>query len=105
MATVSVTDETFADVVSGPGVVLVYFHAKWCGPCKAYSPLINEIAADYAGRVTIAKIDVDESPRLAASHFVRSIPTLILFRDGEIVGIRPGRQKREIIESWIRGVL
>src|SRR5690625_378391 len=82
----AVTDATFAEAVLGaPTPVLVDFWATWCGPCKMVSPVLEEIAAEKAGELTVAKLDVDANPETARTYQVVSIPTLILFADGEPV--------------------
>ena len=82
---VTLTDSTFDEIISSAATpVLVDFWAEWCGPCKMIAPVLEEISKDQAGRVTIAKINVDENPDLALRFDVMSIPTLLLFKDGEI---------------------
>ena len=82
--TVTVTDATFADDVLGSDKpVLVDFWAEWCGPCKMVAPVLEEIASEKAGALTVAKLDVDENPTTARDFQVVSIPTMILFKDGE----------------------
>jgi thioredoxin 1 len=81
-----VTDATFEDTVLRAGEpVLVDFWAPWCGPCRVVAPVLETIAQQYAGRVTIAKLNVDDSPATAQTYGVRSIPTIALFKGGEIV--------------------
>ena len=85
-ATVAVTDDSFADdVLASATPVLVDFWATWCGPCKMIAPVLEELAAEKAGELTVAKLDVDENPSTARDFQVVSIPTLILFKDGEPV--------------------
>ncbi len=85
-AYITVTDTTFEDkVLNNPQPVLVNFWAPWCGPCHVMAPVIEELAAEFAERVTVGKVNVDDYPSLAAQYGIRSIPTLLLFKDGEVV--------------------
>ena len=104
--TVTVTDDNFDDeVIQSEIPVLVDFWAEWCGPCKVIGPSLEALAADYNGKVKIAKLDVDDSPDTAGRFGVRSIPTLIMFKDGEAqqatIGIRPKGQLIELIETYL----
>jgi thioredoxin 1 len=84
--TVHLTEADFDQALTGHSeAVIVDFWAEWCGPCKAIAPVLEDLAQEYAGRVTIAKVNVDEHPGLAARFQVRSIPTLLFFKDGQVV--------------------
>jgi thioredoxin 1 len=92
--TVTVTDATFeTDVLGSDKLVLVDFWATWCGPCRMVAPVLEEIAAEHAETITVAKLDVDENPETARDYRVMSIPTMILFKGGtpvkQIVGAKP----------------
>lgn len=103
MATTVVTDETFeADVLKSSGTVVVDFWAEWCGPCKMIAPALEEISEEMAGQVTIAKINIDENQHMATKFGVRSIPTLILFKDGEPVSTQIGAAPKNKLADWIR---
>ena len=82
----AVTDETFATEIEGhKGVAVVDLWATWCGPCRMIAPMLEELAGEFAGRVKVAKLDVDANPAVARRFNVRSIPTLLFFRDGKVV--------------------
>src|SRR5438128_2093269 len=87
----SVTDATFeAEVLASPVPVLVDYWAQWCGPCKMIAPMLDESVASYAGRMTVAKINIDENQKVPSRYHVRSIPTLMLFKDGVPVATQVG---------------
>jgi thioredoxin 1 len=101
---VAVTDATFAKtVLEASQPVLVDFGAEWCGPCVAVAPVIRTLALEYADQLTVATVDVDADPQLAARYGVRSLPTVMLLADGEIrrvlVGARSGQEYRAAIED------
>ena len=94
MATVKVTDASFeADVLNSETPVLVDFWAEWCGPCRMIAPALEEIAQELQGKVTIAKVNIDEEPEWASKYNVRSIPTMLVFKGGEKVAEKLGRSR------------
>lgn len=105
-APVAVTDATFRKaVLEAPTPVLLDFGAEWCGPCVAVSPVIRNLAAEYADRLTVATVDVDSQPQLAARYAVRSLPTVMLLEGGEVrrvlVGARSGQEYRAAIDGLL----
>jgi thioredoxin 1 len=99
---VVLTDNTFStDVEKGSGVVLVDFWATWCGPCKMIAPIVEQIAAENDGKITVGKLDVDQNGETAMKYGVMSIPTLILFKDGQPVERLVGYQPKERLMAKI----
>ena len=92
------------EVASATGVALVDFWAEWCGPCLALGPTVDKLAEDFAGQATVAKVQVDENPELAERFGIRSIPTLIFFRDGQEVDRVVGALPYTEIEAKLRGL-
>jgi thioredoxin 1 len=106
MATKKVTDASFqADVISADTPVVVDFWAEWCGPCKMIGPVLEELSDDYAGKVAIAKVNIDENPDMAGKLGVRSIPTLVMFKGGEPVSMKVGALPKTQLKAWIDGTL
>lgn len=103
---VHVTDANFAEVVVGnERAVLVDFWAPWCGPCKAVAPLLEEIADEFGGQLTVVKVNVDDSPEIAARMKIRGIPTLVLFRDGDVVAQQTGAGSLGQLRTFVKGHL
>ena len=106
MATKTVTDASFpTDVLASGEIVLIDFWAEWCGPCKQIAPALEEIAAEYEGRITIAKVNIDENPETPGKYGVRGIPTLMIFSGGEQVATRVGAAPKSQLAAWIDEVL
>ena len=102
MATVKVTDESFdADVLKSSTPVLVDFWAEWCGPCKQIGPALEQIADELAGQVTIAKVNIDDSPMTQSKMGVKVIPTLMLFKDGQLASMKVGAMPKGKIVEWL----
>jgi thioredoxin 1 len=103
MATVKVTDASFEqDVLKAGQPVVVDFWAEWCGPCRMIGPALEEIAAEMQGKVTIAKVNVDENPGISAKYGIRSIPTLLMFKGGEQVSQKVGASPKGDLSKWIQ---
>ena len=103
MAIINITDEEFEDsILKNSGVCLVDFWAEWCGPCKQISPILEEIASEENYAITIAKINIDENPRIATDYGIRSIPTMLLFSNGELKDTKVGVLPKQELNDWIK---
>ena len=102
MSTVAVTDASFEqDVLKSDTPVVVDFWAEWCGPCKQIGPSLEQIASELGERVKIAKVNVDDNPGAAARYGVRGIPTLLVFKNGQIVAQKVGAAPKSVLSNWI----
>jgi thioredoxin 1 len=101
-----VNDSDFKDTVLGAsGPVLVDYWAEWCGPCKMIAPILDEIAKDYEGKLTIAKLNIDDNPATPQHYGVRGIPTLMLFVDGEVEGTKVGALTKSQLAAFLDNYL
>ena len=103
MASVQVTDQDFDQkVLQGQGLTLVDFWAEWCGPCRQLSPVLDDLAKEMEGQLTVAKVNIDSSPKTPEKYGVRGIPTLILFKDGQAVSTKVGALPKAKLMEWIK---
>ena len=103
MSTITVTDETFkADVLGSDKPVLLDFWAEWCGPCKQMTPALEELAQELDGKFVIAKMNIEDSPETPVDFHVRGVPTLMVFKGGEVVATRSGAMTKSKLAEWLQ---
>ncbi len=106
MSITQVSDTSFEDdVLKADGLVLVDFWAEWCGPCKQIGPFLEELSTDMDGKVTIAKVNIDENPATPSKYGVRGIPTLMLFKGGQVASTKVGALSKSKLYEWVESLL
>jgi thioredoxin 1 len=102
---IEVTDANFEEIINSDKPVLVDFWAEWCGPCKMIGPIVEELAGDFEGKAVIAKMDVDMNPQVPAKFGIRSIPTLLVFKNGQVVDKQIGAVPKSVLNQKIQAQL
>ena len=103
--TQQITNDNFQELVSGNKPLMIDFWAEWCGPCRMISPIVEELAQEYADQVVVGKVNVDENDELAGEFGIRSIPTLLFFKNGEVVDKHVGAATKSVLESKVKALL
>lgn len=99
------TDSNFREQIKSNNVTMVDFWAVWCGPCRMVAPIVDELAKDYDGKALIAKVDVDNNPEVSAEFGIRNIPTILFFKNGEIVDKHVGAAPKSVLENKLKALL
>jgi thioredoxin 1 len=94
------TDATFDNLIT-KGIVIVDFHATWCGPCRMLAPVLEKVAGEAGGKITVGKIDIDKEMKVASRFQISSVPTMILFKEGKEIGRLVGLQTADAIKKWV----
>ena len=103
---IHLTDSSFeADVLKAEGPILVDFWAEWCGPCKMIAPILDEIAEEFEGKLTITKLNIDQNPATAPKYGIRGIPTLLLFKNGEVAASKVGALSKGQLKDFLNANL
>ncbi len=106
MSSIKISDDSFeTDVLKSEQPVLVDFWAEWCGPCKQIGPFLEELSDDKGGTLTVAKLNVDDNPLTASKYGVRGIPTMMLFKDGQVASMKVGSLPKTQLYEWVDSVL
>ncbi len=106
MSTTKISDASFeTDVLKAEGPVLVDYWAEWCGPCKMIGPALEEISNEMQGKITVAKLNIDENPQTPSKYGIRGIPTLMVFKNGQVAATKVGALPKGKLVEWINSVL
>jgi thioredoxin 1 len=100
-----ITDENFKELIAGEVPVMVDFWAEWCGPCRMVGPFIEELASEYEGRAIVGKVNVDENNAIPEEYGIRSIPTILYFKNGELVDKHVGASQKSLLENKLKAIL
>lgn len=105
MSSVNISDANFEnEVLNADQPVMVDFWAEWCGPCKALSPIVDEVANEVAGKMKVVKVNIDENPNSPTKYGVRDIPTLMVFKDGELIDTKVGGMSKTDLSNWLNSI-